>query len=227
VGFLRRHLTYANVAATLALFLALGGAAYAATQLPRNSVGTAQLRKEAVTAGKIAKKTRKQLQGATGPAGPQGQQGKTGKTGAKGAAGAKGAQGIQGPRGANGSDGTGPAFEVVTAGPKSTEGEGQILSLPLGAGAYVITADVMGHNGTGVESEPLPIACTLHAESEQSGEMTATIADGDTQSISVSLTHTFGSAGTVTLVCHSPLTFSIPYANMIATQVKSQARAAQ
>ena len=35
MGLLRRHLTYANVAASLALFLALGGAAYAATQLPK------------------------------------------------------------------------------------------------------------------------------------------------------------------------------------------------
>ena len=40
MGLLRRHLTYANVVASLALFLALGGAAYAATQLPQNSVGT-------------------------------------------------------------------------------------------------------------------------------------------------------------------------------------------
>ena len=34
----RSQLTYANVVATLALFLALGGGAYAATQLPKNSV---------------------------------------------------------------------------------------------------------------------------------------------------------------------------------------------
>jgi hypothetical protein len=45
--------TYANVVATLALFIALGGAAYAATQLPRNSVGVKQLKKNAVTTPKI------------------------------------------------------------------------------------------------------------------------------------------------------------------------------
>jgi hypothetical protein len=224
VGFLRRHLTYANVAATLALFLALGGAAYAATQLPRNSVGTAQLKREAVTAGKIAKKTRSQLRGARGPAGAQGPQGRTGK---RGAAGAKGPQGVQGARGPAGADGTGPAFEAFTKTPKSTEGEGQVLALPLPAGAYVITADVMAHNGTGVEAESLPVACTIHAGAEQSGEMTATIADGDTQSLPVSLTHSFGSAGTVTLVCHSPVPLTVLYANMIATQVRSQARASQ
>jgi hypothetical protein len=37
----------------VALFLALGGTAYAATSLPRNSVGTKQLRKNAVTAPKL------------------------------------------------------------------------------------------------------------------------------------------------------------------------------
>jgi hypothetical protein len=48
---MRRHLTYANVMATIAVFLALGGgAAFAAsTMLPKNSVGSAQLKKNAVT----------------------------------------------------------------------------------------------------------------------------------------------------------------------------------
>src|ERR1700712_5725601 len=106
------HLTYANVVATLCLFLVLGGgAAFAATQLPRNSVGTAQLRAGAVTAGKISRKARNQLRGSRGPAGAQGPQGKTGKTGAKGATGARGATGATGAAGA---DGTGPASEVFS-----------------------------------------------------------------------------------------------------------------
>jgi hypothetical protein len=50
---LGRRLTYANVMATIALFVALGGASYAATQLPKNSVGTKQLKKEAVTGAKV------------------------------------------------------------------------------------------------------------------------------------------------------------------------------
>jgi hypothetical protein len=50
---LRPRLTYANVIATLALFLALGGGAYAAVQLPKNSIGAKQLKKNAVTAAKI------------------------------------------------------------------------------------------------------------------------------------------------------------------------------
>lgn len=45
----RPKLTYANVTATIALFLALGGgAAFAATQLPANSVKAPQIAKNAV-----------------------------------------------------------------------------------------------------------------------------------------------------------------------------------
>lgn len=48
--------TYANVTSTVALVVALGaGGAYAATQLPRNSVGTKQLKAHSVTAPKITK----------------------------------------------------------------------------------------------------------------------------------------------------------------------------
>jgi hypothetical protein len=47
------RLTYANVVATLALFIALGGASYAAMKLPKNSVGTKQLKNNSITAAKI------------------------------------------------------------------------------------------------------------------------------------------------------------------------------
>ncbi len=50
------RLTYSNVVATLAIFIALGGISYAATNLPKNSVGSKQLKKNAVTAKKIKKK---------------------------------------------------------------------------------------------------------------------------------------------------------------------------
>ncbi len=50
----RPRLTYANVVASLALFIALGGVSYAATALPRGSVGPRQIRAEAVRTGKVA-----------------------------------------------------------------------------------------------------------------------------------------------------------------------------
>ena len=50
---LARHLSFANVVAVIALFCALGGVTYAATQLPRQSVGVEQLKPKAVTAPKL------------------------------------------------------------------------------------------------------------------------------------------------------------------------------
>lgn len=49
----RKRLTYANVMSSIAVFLVLGGAAFAASQLPKNSVGSKQLKKNAVTTKKI------------------------------------------------------------------------------------------------------------------------------------------------------------------------------
>jgi hypothetical protein len=45
--------TYAGVTATLALFIALGGGAYAAATLPANSVGAKQIKKGAVERAKL------------------------------------------------------------------------------------------------------------------------------------------------------------------------------
>jgi hypothetical protein len=49
---IRRHLA-SNVVAYIALFLALGGTAVAATKLPKNSVGTKQLKNNAVISSKV------------------------------------------------------------------------------------------------------------------------------------------------------------------------------
>ena len=86
---MRRRLSYANVMATVAVFLALGGAGYAASQLPAHSVGTRQLKTNAVTSSKVknhslhaADFARGQLPaGATGPAGAAGHDGAGGPPG--------------------------------------------------------------------------------------------------------------------------------------------------
>src|SRR5437763_15864275 len=49
----RRRITSAHVMAAIALFVSLGGGAWAAITLPNNSVGTKQLKNAAVTAQKI------------------------------------------------------------------------------------------------------------------------------------------------------------------------------
>jgi hypothetical protein len=54
VSKLRSRLSYANVTATVALFLALGGGAIAALKVPKKSVGAKQLRAKAVKTSKLA-----------------------------------------------------------------------------------------------------------------------------------------------------------------------------
>lgn len=226
MDFFRRHLTYANVVASLALFLALGGAAFAATQLPRNSVGTGQLKREAVTAGKIAKKTRHQLRGATGPQGPQGKPGPKGARGAAGAKGATGPKGDVGARGPAGADGTGPAFEVFanelsakTVGTSPT----QILAENLAAGAYVIGANV-SLDATATLSE---VTCALTTGGEATTSVDTEGASRFPATVSLSGTVTFGAAGSTALICESGgVAVPVLYANLVATQVKSQSRVA-
>jgi hypothetical protein len=83
-----RRPRYADVAATLALVLALGGTSYAVTALPRNSVGTPQLKAQAVTKAKLAPGVL-----TVGPMGPRGLQGPAGPYGAPGPQGAAGPAG--------------------------------------------------------------------------------------------------------------------------------------
>src|SRR4051794_2946036 len=99
-GILSR-LTYANVMATIGVFLALGGGAYAALRVPRNSVGSRQLKANAVNSSKVANASLLVGDFKAGqlPAGPRGLKGDTGQPGQQGG---PGEQGIQGPTGARG-----------------------------------------------------------------------------------------------------------------------------
>jgi hypothetical protein len=104
----RARLTYANVVASLALFVALGGISFAAVTLPRNSVGTSQLKSNAVTGAKVKNSsltgrdikdrslTPADFSGSVqGPAGPAGAAGAPGPAGAPGSAGAPGLSGYE------------------------------------------------------------------------------------------------------------------------------------
>src|SRR4051794_7390806 len=98
-SWMRRRLTYANVIATLALFLALNVGAYAAIKIPANSIGPAQLKNKAVTPKKVSPAAVKLF---------------------KGAKGSTGAKGLPGPAGAQGPGGTAVAFAAVNGGPGTT-----------------------------------------------------------------------------------------------------------
>jgi Collagen triple helix repeat (20 copies) len=83
----RRHLSYANVAATLALVFAMSGGALAATHYLINS--TRQINPKVIKA----------LKGRAGTTGATGLQGKEGPQGKEGKPGADGTQGKEGPEG--------------------------------------------------------------------------------------------------------------------------------
>jgi len=114
LAYLRRHHI-----GLLALFIALGGTSYAAAKLPKNSVGSTQIRSGAVTQSKLAKSVRDQLSKA-GVAGQAGPQGLKGDTGAQGPQGDRGAQGAKGDKGDPGPTAAGVGGTNLTVSPVGT-----------------------------------------------------------------------------------------------------------
>ena len=114
----RSRLSYANVMATIAVFIALGGVGYAAINIPAGSVGSKEIKNGAIKGIDVQAQSLKlsdfdkpgALKGERGPRGPVGD---TGKKGAKGATGPRGATGVAGASGAAGATGaTGPEGSV-------------------------------------------------------------------------------------------------------------------
>jgi hypothetical protein len=109
---LRRHLSYANVAATLALVFSMSGAALAANHYLINS--TKQINP------KVLRKLK-------GNSGSKGATGATGTAGAAGAAGAAGKEGPVGPSHTYSNESSGVAKVTVPAGTYSIHGFGALF----------------------------------------------------------------------------------------------------
>jgi hypothetical protein len=141
---MRRRISYANVAATLALVFSMSGGALAATHYLINSTGQINpkvLKKLKGKPGKI---------GAIGATGATGAIGATGGTGAPGAAGKEGAPGKEGAKGEQGSPGV-SGYEVVEGNVAKGSGSGFNLAISiakcpagksiLGGGFKVLTGE--------------------------------------------------------------------------------------
>ena len=128
---LRHRPSPAMVVACLALTIALGGTSYAAVNLPRNSVGAVQLKKNVVTSAKVKNFSllRADFKRGQLPAGPRGPQGLPGP---------KGDQGIQGP---------GAQWATVNTTGTVVRQSGGITASKVQTGGYVVTFPeaVTGH----------------------------------------------------------------------------------
>lgn len=137
------RLTYANVMATVAVFIALGGVGYAAIKLPKNSVGTKQLKKGAVTPAKISPATAMALRGAQGPAGSPGPQGPAGPAG--------------------------PSNAYYAFNNDETTGK-KTISLSVPAGNYVVTASMFAFNREEKEGR---VGCDLVSSADKAHDGSA------------------------------------------------------
>lgn len=184
-----------NAIALVALFLALGtGGAYAASRLSANSVGTAQLKKNAVVSSKVKDRSLKAIDFARGqlPPGPQG---------AKGDIGSPGPQGPGGPKGDIGpSDGY--AVSTDNGGAFDTNDPGFVgVDLPLPAGSYIVTASARGNSQ---DTATKQMTCKLfdRAVGGQFAHSLDDVPAGANRSVALTGSVTIGPAGsTVALDC--------------------------
>jgi hypothetical protein len=147
----RPSLSYANVTATLALILALGGTSYAAVSIdgadiqrksiplnrlkgkppkgPRGATGPQGLAGAAGAAGAAGQTGEAGPAGSVGPAGIRGPKGDIGPTGLQGSTGAQGPMGLQGSTGSQGATGSqGPKGDTGNQGTQGVQGPAGLVS---------------------------------------------------------------------------------------------------
>jgi hypothetical protein len=169
----------ALVISMAALFVALGGTTYAATSLPKNSVGTAQLKAGAVTKKKINKKT---IRGLKSNRGPQGLKGDTG------------AQGIQGVKGDTGPRGPSDAYTESTP----------FTGIQVPAGRYAVIATVSESGATGLVSQSCHLSALVNGSFMplDANTVSATTSSGTTDVVNpLQATGTFDTATEFVLGC--------------------------
>ncbi|MBS1877956.1 MAG: hypothetical protein JST31_00430 [Actinobacteria bacterium] len=215
IGVFRRFVrrpSAALVVATLALFVSLGGGAYAAFSLPRNSVGTAQLQAGSVTAGKVKVgsllgRDFKPGQLPAGPRGPKGEPGPRGAAGETGLAGAAGKAGATGEAGEAGPRGPSDAYDAELGGgspiPLSPGGGWvKVLSVAVPAGSFLVLAKLELLNGG---ASPGEVGCEFPGEKDENDAVVA--ASGGFGSgpgeITLQLAETFTSPATISVICEA------------------------
>lgn len=177
--------------ALLALFMALGGTGYAATQSQPENVSAKAAKK---------KKKKKVARGPAGPRGPVGSTGPAGALGPTGPAGPKGPAGPAGP-GSTGYSTATSAATPVSIGTEEFTSFDRVAQLTLPAGDYVLAASVeLGSNSA---NSPL-IQCALRDQQQPVSQGSASLRAAAVFSATIALTGV-SDGGLVDLVCHSDL----------------------
>jgi hypothetical protein len=196
---LRKHLTYANVVSSICLFVVLGGAAYAATALPGNSVGPKQLRDNAVSSPKV--KDRSLLA-------------KDFKTG-------------QLPRGAPGEIGPSAGYTAFKADATNCGQAHCQTTLPnVPSGAYAVFAKVTADARFVSGKVATKVTCTLTAGADSDTataaltQDTSTSVDARVQTLPLQLVHAFSGTGNVTLACTDSESDAVGYYDVKITAIK-------
>jgi hypothetical protein len=187
------RLSYANVVASLALFIALGGVSWAAVTLPAGSVGNRQLRRNSVTSAKVRDRSLllrdfkpgqlpPSQRGESGPPGPKGEPGGPGPQGDTGPAGRAGDRGPAGAPGAtnvvtrtahtNLAPGGRTLFLVQCLAGERAVGGG--AGLPSGSIAEVQQSNPVGDNGAALAEGQTPTGWASLIKSGEAEEKVAT-----------------------------------------------------
>lgn len=160
IRFIKKRLSYANIAVTAALVFAMAGGAFAASGGHASSAKHKHKHKDYVITSttQVSPKVLKALKGNVGPAGPVGE---------KGAAGEKGAQGAPGKDGTNGTNGAdGVSVTGVTASPAECAAGGVKYTSASGSSAVC----------NGKEGSPWTAGGTLPSKKSETGTWISTSA---------------------------------------------------
>jgi hypothetical protein len=166
-----RHLSYANVMASLALFLALGGISWAAATLPRDSVGAKQIKTNAVGSSEVKDRALTARDFAPGAL-PQGPQGPPGPQGPAGPGGLAGPQGPKGDPGAPGLSGVETVEEMSSTNSSSTKDV--LVVCPAGKRLISVSGGLAGPDGAvALTGGPAPGATAATVKAAEVGTGTA------------------------------------------------------
>jgi hypothetical protein len=202
---------YANVTATMALVVALGGSAYAANTIRSSDIKNGQVKQvdlanNAVTSAKVRNGTlmSKDFKRGQITAGPRGA---TGATGTHGPKGDKGDKGDIGP-----SDAFQAFRNVISPPPLPDNATTTLVTLPLPAGKYVVLGK-LDFDGTGI------VTCRLRAGGD-SDKMLSTATGVGGFNCNMQLLHEFAAAGSAILEIDTPPTSGVRAGDAKVTAIR-------